>query len=425
MPLHDNEPGSDELEQTQPLGGVTAEDGDPFTDAGTNSFGGTDSMFDPDLVSPRVPASPAQAGGGAFQFQNLPFATPGNNFNLAHHLEARNQPDQFGQFNQFGQFGQFDQFDHFGQLGQFGQFNQFNQFPNPQTPFNNSHGNFGNMASLEPLLPQAASEASGQHHDPATPSPARITGQAGDMMSPRAQFMQATAATGDREQDFQADTPAHIPLNLAHFDERIYDPGLVDNPFENQGPAKTVQDAGLRVRFHIEKLNRLHAIRIADNDKISFNYFTQGNWVNESIVDYIAILSGVRLTSNLIAEYNDNPDPNSLFKIARFVRHALIPKLRDVGPQLKAYMEAIIRTIQDPQVSGRPLLAGMCNVLLIRCCSTSTAATFTSPTPSILFSVASSLHSWSSIVTVKKIQTSILPRCPLLALRTSSLSLDR
>lgn len=322
---HGQEFGSDELDQSnaspsgnvshpQLLNDVMASEGDPFIDGGINTPGGRGSLFQAAHSSPYAPSTP---GAGSFQIQDPAFARPGSYLNS------------------------------YQQVG-----NQSNQMPFVQRPT----ADFGNMNSPASLVAPSAYQDGDQKQDHATPSPTHYqgdesAGQAVDMMSPQSHFMRATSGDGDQEEDSSVAPLAQPTLDPSPLNPRVYDPSLAMNPFENSGPPKNIPEAVYRIRFHTVKLNRLHEIRKQDNVKISYNYVMQCSWLSDALSEFVAIYTGLRATSNLLESYENTRNPATLAQIARCVQGLLVPKLRQIGPNLQPLLDSATKNIVDPQVS--------------------------------------------------------------------------
>lgn len=338
--LYGHELGSDELEQLRsyPSGGVPhpqllndviVPEGDPFMNNHIGSQGGRGSLFEPARMNHHMASSPPS---GSFQIQNMAVPSPGNHF-------ARNSQIR----------------------------NHFNQPPAAQRPITQT----GKMISPQSLVFPATADDGNRNQDVMIPSTPRYhvhepVDQASDMISPQSQFIQATSGHGNQGQEFIARPPSRLTLDPARIDPRVYDHTITDNPFEIDGPAKSLADVIRRARYHTAKLNLLHETRKQDNVRISYNYIMQGNWLSDALGDYLAMVTGLRTTSELLVAYGNDPHPQKFMHLVRWVQAALIPKLQNMGPELKGVLANATRVINDPEVScllifasaGGPSLGG-------------------------------------------------------------------
>lgn len=193
------------------------------------------------------------------------------------------------------------------------------------------HG-FSNLMPSQNTFNQSSASPAGFH-------------QFNDSISPVAQFAKA-AQTG--AQDYQTSFTPGDTTGTTH--ANVFDQGMLEDPFQNIGPATNFDEAKGRVGVQILRLNHLHEIRKQQNDKMNFNFAMQGSWTNEAIADCFAFFTGLRPATSMLADYNVGRDPQKLVSLYLYVEKTLIPKLERVGPSsLGKGLEQIVASIKDPE----------------------------------------------------------------------------
>ncbi|ETN37219.1 uncharacterized protein HMPREF1541_08209 [Cyphellophora europaea CBS 101466] len=329
------------------LSDITPGSGDPFSDNSADGPGGRGSLFGARQANYDLPSA-APAGTYPIQDQTLPAQRPGSNpsgnFQQGTYVESpaglkepRMQNNNFDRANM-------DQ--------------QHTQDGNHATP---QPGGIQSMLESQFMQPNlhSYSHTHGYHQmSPASNtmrSAAQTPSQTGGngLASPQAQFdravlindnLQAAPFTGfsqlpvDKNAD--GDLPADFNFSL---------PGTHRNPFETDGPPKSAVEAKQRFQVHIHQLNDLHRIRKENNDRFMFSYLEQGVWLYQAIYECLAITTGLRTLTDLLAKYDVAHDQRILYHMAVFIHGPLVPGLVKAGPRLATFVQDALKSVHDPE----------------------------------------------------------------------------